>query len=136
MEVSGIVKRISEVQNISASFRKREIVVTTEEQYPQHLSIEFVQDKTDLLDQYKEGDKVTIGINLRGREWTSPQGEVKYFNSIQGWRIAKGEGTGESATSGHQQANPTPPSGGSQDFQQAPPKPMAPLSDDEDDLPF
>lgn len=133
MEVSGIVKRISDTQQISANFRKREIVVTTEEQYPQHLSIEFVQDKTDLLDSYKEGEKVTIGINLRGREWTSPQGEVKYFNSIQGWRIEKAGGAapqpGEAAPAQNDfagskpQGSSTPPS-------------MAPYEEDDDDLPF
>ena len=49
--------------------------------------IEFVQDKTDLLNTYQVGQQVKVSINLRGREWTNPQGEVKYFNSIQGWRI-------------------------------------------------
>lgn len=68
-------------------FRKREVVVTTEEQYPQHILVEFVQDKCDLLDNYKVGQAVKISINLRGREWVNPQGETKYFNSIQGWRI-------------------------------------------------
>ena len=79
----------------SNGFRKRELVITTEEQYPQHLAIEFVQDKTSLLDSFKEGEAVKVSINLRGREWTNPQGETKYFNSIQGWRIEKFEtGTG------------------------------------------
>ena len=68
-------------------FRKREVVITTEEQYPQHILVEFVQDKCDLLDKHKVGETVKISINLRGREWTNPQGEVKYFNSVQGWRI-------------------------------------------------
>ena len=49
--------------------------------------VEFVQDKTDLLNNYKEGQQVKININLRGREWVNPQGETKYFNSVQGWRI-------------------------------------------------
>jgi len=49
--------------------------------------VEFVQDKTDLLNNYQVGQQVKVNINLRGREWTNPQGEVKYFNSIQGWRI-------------------------------------------------
>ena len=49
--------------------------------------IEFVQDKTDLLDNYQVGQNVKVSINLRGREWVNPQGETKYFNSIQGWRI-------------------------------------------------
>ncbi len=87
MEVSGRIKKIFDVQEISASFKKRDVVVTTEEQYPQQISIQFVQDKVTELDRFKEGDKVTVNINLRGREWTSPQGEVKYFNTVQGWRI-------------------------------------------------
>ena len=136
MEVSGIVKRISDAQQISPSFKKREIVLTTEEQYPQHLSIEFVQDKTDLLNNFQEGEKVTIGINLRGREWTSPQGEVKYFNSIQGWRIDK-EQAAAPAPSAAAPASPGSPAAsndGNGSFQ-APPS-MAPYEEDDDDLPF
>lgn len=88
MEVQGKIKMIGETQTFGNNgFRKREVVVTTEEQYPQHLAIEFVQDKTELLNNYQVGQNVKISINLRGREWTNPQGEVKYFNSIQGWRI-------------------------------------------------
>ncbi len=89
MEVLGRVKMIGNVQQVSATFKKREMVVTTEEQYPQHIMIEFTQDKTDLLNQYNVGEQVRVSINLRGREWTNPQGETKYFNSIQGWRIER-----------------------------------------------
>ena len=88
MEVQGKIKAIGETQTFGNNgFRKREVVVTTEEQYPQHIMVEFVQDKTDLLNNFNVGQKVKISINLRGREWTNPQGETKYFNSIQGWRI-------------------------------------------------
>jgi len=88
MEVQGKIKMIGETQTFGNNgFRKREIVVTTEEQYPQHIMVEFVQDKTDLLNNYAVGQNVKISINLRGREWVNPQGETKYFNSIQGWRI-------------------------------------------------
>ncbi|SHI40497.1 DUF3127 domain-containing protein [Algibacter luteus] len=88
MEVQGRIKMIGETQTFGSNgFRKREIVVTTEEQYPQHIMVEFVQDKTDLLNNYQVGQQVKISINLRGREWVNPQGETKYFNSIQGWRI-------------------------------------------------
>jgi hypothetical protein len=90
MEVQGKIKLIGETKTFGNNgFQKRELVVTTEEQYPQHLMIEFVQDKTGLLDSYNVGDQVKVGINLRGREWQSPQGETKYFNSISGWRIEK-----------------------------------------------
>jgi hypothetical protein len=127
MEVTGTVKKVGEAQEITASFKKRELVITTEEQYPQHLAIEFVQDKTELLNSLQTGEKVTVGINLRGREWTSPQGEVKYFNSIQGWRIDKGAGAGAPPQGAPQQASSgtgsTAPS-------------MPPMPDDDDDLPF
>ncbi|WP_340067144.1 DUF3127 domain-containing protein [Ascidiimonas aurantiaca] len=88
MEVEGKIKMIDETKTYGSNgFRKREVVVTTEEQYPQHLLIEFVQDKCDLLNNFQVGQPVKISINLRGREWVNPQGETKYFNSIQGWRI-------------------------------------------------
>ena len=87
MEIQGVVKRISKTISVSDKFKKREIVVTTQEQYPQQISIEFHQDKVSLIDAVKEGQEVTIGIGIRGREWTSPQGEVKYFNTIVAWRI-------------------------------------------------
>ena len=88
MEIQGKVKVIGQVQEIgSKGFKKRELVVTTEEQYPQHILVEFIQDKTSLLDGLVIGQKIKVGINLRGREWTNPQGEAKYFNAIQGWKI-------------------------------------------------
>ena len=90
MDISGKIKLINEAKEYgSNSFRKREVVITTEEQYPQDLLIEFVQDKCDILNSFQVGQSVKIDINLRGREWESPQGEIKYFNSIQGWRIEK-----------------------------------------------
>lgn len=90
MEVSGKIKMIDETKSFGSNgFRKREVVVTTDEQYPQHIMVEFTQDKCDLLNNYNVGEPVKVSINLRGREWVNPQGETKYFNSIQGWRIEK-----------------------------------------------
>jgi translation initiation factor IF-3 len=89
MEISGKIRLINPLQQVSATFKKRELVVTTEEQYPQNILVEFVQDKTDLLNTFQPGEDVKVSINLRGREWTSPQGELKFFNSIVGWRIEK-----------------------------------------------
>lgn len=125
MEVQGKVKMIGETQTFGSNgFRKREIVVTTEEQYPQHIMVEFVQDKTDLLNNFKVGQNVKIGINLRGREWTNPQGEVKYFNSIQGWRIEALQSDASSP-----EMPPMPPSDAFE--------PVSNLNeDDHDDLPF
>ncbi len=88
MEVIGKIKLINEAQTFGNNgFRKREMVVTTDEQYPQMIMIEFVQDKCDLLNSYQVGQDVKVSINLRGREWINPEGVAKYFNSVQGWRI-------------------------------------------------
>ncbi len=90
MEVIGKIKFIDETKTFGANgFRKREVVITTDEQYPQHILIEFTQDKCDVLNSYKAGEEVKVSINLKGREWVNPQGETKYFNSIQGWRVEK-----------------------------------------------
>ena len=90
MEVTGKIKKIEETKTYGSNgFRKRELVLTTDEQYPQFLLIEFVQDKCDLLNNFNVGEDVRISINLRGREWVNPEGQTKYFNSIQGWRLEK-----------------------------------------------
>lgn len=125
MEVQGKIKLIGETQTFGSNgFRKREVVVITEEQYPQTIMVEFVQDKTDLLNNFSAGQNVKISINLRGREWINPQGETKYFNSIQGWRI-------ENLQAGAPAAGmpPVPPA---DQFE-----PASDFSDDDhDDLPF
>lgn len=89
MEITGVIKFVGKTEQITDSFKKREIVVTTKEAYPQHILIEFAQDKCSLLDNIQINEGVTVHINLRGREWVNPQGETKYFNQIQGWKIDK-----------------------------------------------
>lgn len=89
MELQGTIKKVFETQTFPSGFQKRELVLLTQEQYPQPISIEFLSEKVALLDQVSEGDSVKIGINIRGREWTNPEGQVKYFNSITGWRLEK-----------------------------------------------
>ena len=87
MEVQGELIVIGQTEVIGAKgFRKRLAVVKTDEQYPQTIPVEFTQDKVNLLDNFKTGDIVKIGINLRGTEWKG-----KYFANIQGWQINKGE---------------------------------------------
>ena len=88
MELLGKIKLIGDIKTYGDNgFRKRELVLTTEEQYPQHILIEFIQNNCELLDNYSIGQTVRIVINIRGREWESPDQGIKYFNSIQGWRI-------------------------------------------------
>lgn len=130
MEVIGKIKVINPTQEVSASFKKRELVVTTEEQYPQHILIEFTQARVDDLNSYQVGEPVKVSINLRGREWVNPQGETKYFNSIQGWRIEKmAPAQSQTGASG---ANMMPPIPAADAFE-----PATNFNEEEhDDLPF
>lgn len=88
MQLSGIVLRVLETKVVgTAGFETRDIHIKTEEQYPQTLTIQFTQGKVVELDKFVPGQKVKIDINLRGREWTNPAGEISVFNTIQGWKI-------------------------------------------------
>lgn len=146
MEILGRIKMIGQVQDVSPTFRKREVVVTTEEQYPQHIMIEFIQDKCQLLDSFQIGEQVRVGINLRGREWVNPQGETRYFNSIQGWRIDRPQQQqpyGDQAQQGFnqqpQQGQPFDNQGGftANNNPNFPPAPnLGGNEEAEDDLPF
>jgi len=89
MEISGKIKLINPTKEVSDSFKKREVVVSTEEQYVQHILIEFIQDKCSILDSYNVGENVTVSINVRGKEHSTKDGEVRYFNQLQGWKIER-----------------------------------------------
>jgi len=107
MEITGKIKIINETKSYGdKGFRKREVVITTEGNYPQPILVEFVQDKCDIINGYSVGDDVKIGINLKGREWVSPQKETKYFNSVEGWRIEKSDGEGNQSAQQTKSAEP------------------------------
>lgn len=125
--ITGSIKVVGKTQQVSDKFSKRELVITEPSgQRPQHIPVEFTQDRTSMLDAYKPGDEVTVTCYVNGREWTGKDGVTKYFLSLSGNRI---ERVG---------AAPAPvPSGGG--YQAAPMPGMAdmpPAGNDEDDLPF
>ena len=87
MEVNGKVILVGNTEEVGQNgFTKRIVVVETAEQYPQKLAIDFVKDKTSVLDSYKVGDNVSVAINLRGSEYNG-----RYFVNLQGWKISKAE---------------------------------------------
>lgn len=125
-KLTGTIKVINDTQQVTEKFAKREFVVTeSSSMYPQDIMFQATQDKCAILDGFQVQDQVEVSFNLRGREWTSPQGEVKYFNTLEAWRVEKvGQGM--------------PQSGPSE--MNLDPIPVAPSantdSDDDDDLPF
>lgn len=86
--VKGTLKVISDAIQVSDKFRKRDFVIEdNSSQYPQLISFQLVQDRCSLIDTVKVGDEINVHFNLRGREWKSPQGETKFFNTIEAWKI-------------------------------------------------
>ena len=125
------IKVIQDTQRISDKFQKREFVVTdTTSMYPQDILFQATQDKCNLLDQFQANDNVEVSFNLRGREWTSPQGEVKYFNTIEAWRIEK---QGQSQPMGMPASGPSAMNMGSEPL---PGVGAATATEEDDDLPF
>ena len=70
MNISGKVKLINETKEYGSNgFRKREIVLTTQEQYPQDVKFECIKDKISMLDGLNPGDELTVSFNVRGNEY-------------------------------------------------------------------
>ena len=129
MEVTGIVKAKFDTQVVSERFKKRDFVLTVEpgSPYPQHVSFQLVQDKVSLIDSYSIGDEIKVLFNLKGREWVSPQGETKYFNTIDAWRIEK-VGSGQPSPQSNSHSQPTSMETGA--------PPVFTSTSVDDDLPF
>ena len=126
---TGTIKVIQDTQRISDKFQKREFVVTdTTSMYPQDILFQATQDKCTLLDSFQANDYVEVSFNLRGREWTSPQGEVKFFNTIEAWRIEK---QGQSQPMGMPSSGPSAMDMGSDSLPG-----VGASTEDDDDLPF
>lgn len=107
IETTGKIYKIFETKQITERFTKREFVVEIEDgKYPQHILFQMTGDRCDNLNSFSEGQEVKIQFNLRGREWTSPKGEVKYFNSLDVWRLEPAQMTQQYGSG----SEPPPPS--------------------------
>ncbi len=99
MNVSGKLVEIFEVIKIKESFQKREFVLeyASNPKYPELVKFELVQDKCSILDNFKVGQDISVEFDLRGRKWTDQKGAVKYFNTLQAWRLSAADGSSGSA---------------------------------------
>lgn len=88
MQITGIIADIQEVEQVTDNFSKRVLVVQTQEQYPQELAVEFINNNVNLLNNLGVGETVEVDVNIRGRKWTNPKdGKDVYFTTLNGWRI-------------------------------------------------
>jgi hypothetical protein len=127
MEASGKLRVIFDTKQVSERFTKREFVLELiDGKYPQTVLFQLTGDRCASLDQFAVGDEVRLEFNLRGREWRNPQGEVKYFNSLDVWRI---ERAGEARRPRRDSAAP-------REFDAAPPRTDEPRPADLEDIPF
>lgn len=95
-KVQGTISKIGDAKQITDKFSKVEMVMITDDTYPQTLCVEWPNDSMTIPQGFKEGDIVEVDINIRGREWTSPQGDVRYFTSLNGWKMSLISGGGSS----------------------------------------
>lgn len=89
IEATGKLHAIFETKQVSERFTKREFVVEIADnpKYPQLVLFQLSGDRVSQLDRMRVGDAIRIEFSLRGREWRSPAGEVKYFNSLDVWKV-------------------------------------------------
>lgn len=132
MSVQSIQGKLIEkfdTTQINDRFRKREFVIEYIDgnpMYPNYILFQLVQDRCELLDPYEKESMIEVSFNLRGRKWNSPSGEIKYFNSLEAWRIQPVAVQGGGSDTGGQFAPPPPP----------PPEALDVTESDENDLPF
>lgn len=93
MDLKGELIRVFDTKQVSEKFSLREFVIETKEQYPQSIILQVSQEKCKVLDNYRLGDLVQVSINVRGRKWTDKDGNDRFFNTLEVWKI-----TNESAT--------------------------------------
>jgi len=128
MNITGKIVEIFAAQQVTATFKKREFVIEFAEnpQYPEVVKFECIQDKCGILDNFQVGQDVEIHFNLKGRKWTDPKGEAKYFNTLQAWKI--------NTPSSQPQMQEPPVTDGSEDSTDGPP--MWLNNDNDEDVPF
>ena len=88
MELQGTVKKIFDTQTLQVVFKKKRNGFIDSGTISSAYFNRILSDKINLLDNVSEGETVKLESILEV-EWTNPQGEVKYFNSITAWRLEK-----------------------------------------------
>ena len=101
MKIEGKLYAKMDTTQVSDTFRKREFVVEYADNplYPQFVKLELIQDNCALIDSFEVGHMIEVDFNLRGREWTAPDGVKKYFNTLAAWRVSRAAVEGAAASS-------------------------------------
>lgn len=105
MNIQGKLIEIFDTEQVTDTFQKREFVVEYAENpnYPEFIKFELIQDRCGLVDDFNAGEDVEVWFNLKGRKWTNPEGQVKYFNSLQAWKVQPAASGEEGPSEGQQE---------------------------------
>jgi hypothetical protein len=99
-EYTGVIEKVLPTQNFASGFSKRDVVMTddvgSDSKWPNHIAFTFKKDAASVLDTVKEGQRAKIRFAIDGREWTNPQGQVKYFTDLTGLKLEILNGDGSS----------------------------------------
>ncbi|MCB0540572.1 MAG: DUF3127 domain-containing protein [Bacteroidetes bacterium] len=122
LEVVGKLHKVFDTEQKTETFRTREFVIETIENYPQFVKFQATQDRCNIIDGYNEGEEIKVSFNLRGREW-----QGKFFTNLDAWRVEKNSGTSNQAQGEVDEFNQDTPAGN---------EPPIDSREDLDDLPF
>lgn len=115
LKVTGVVQDILQEisgQGKNGTWRKREFILETQEQYPKKICIVQWGDEIDAVN-LKKGEQITASIDVQSREYNG-----RWYTDVKAWKVERQGGNGAPA--------PGP------DFDDMPEPPQF----DEDDLPF
>ncbi len=123
-QATGRLHKVFDTEQKSASFAARDFVVEVADgKFPQMIKFQLVQDKCALIDDYSEGDEISVEFDLRGREWND-----KYFTNLTAWRIGKADGQSSSGGQSNEVSSTEAPAASS--------APLQSNDDFDDDIPF
>ena len=90
-EMTGILHKIYPSQQVSEKFKKREFVLECNLSTGGYQSTELIkfqasQERCNFLEEYKEGAKVKVFFNIRGKRWEK-DGKESFFTNLDIYRI-------------------------------------------------
>ena len=85
LKTYGTINKINPIEQVTEKFKKREFVleISNDGAYVQKVLFTATRDNVEFLDTFKTGDSVDVEFDVKGREWTSPTGDIKYFNTLE-----------------------------------------------------
>ena len=125
LEVDGKVAKVLSMQtgeSQNGTWKKQQFVVETLGEYPKKICFQVWGDKTEIVNNLKDGDRVKVSFGLESREYNE-----KWYTDARAWKIEK-------LVANNQQT--PPPATGQQPVTNETEPPLPEEKEEADDLPF